>query len=205
MTNVTGKPALAEGSRVCRVKWNLGPAALSVTVLTFLSGCGVVGSGSDGVELAEFTVTSPAFADQKDIPARYACPELGGQGNYLPLHWSGMPDAKAFAVIVDDPDARNGTYIHWVLANLDRTTADLVEGALPETVVIGRNSAKQTDYKAPCPPKGQRHRYRFTVYALKEPVPATKVGELKDSLPAIASRTIGSGRITGYLGQPSPS
>lgn len=177
-------------------------AVLGVTLLSLVSGCGVVGSGSDdGGELAEFTVSSPAFSDLKDIPARYACPAYDGQGKTLPLHWSGAPEAKAFAVVVDDPDARGGTYIHWVLANLDGTTADLVEAALPDRAVQGRNSAGQAAYAAPCPPKGERHRYRYTVYALKEAVPADQVAELKDSLPAIAERTVARGRITGYLGQ----
>ncbi|WP_106402015.1 YbhB/YbcL family Raf kinase inhibitor-like protein [Actinocorallia populi] len=182
-------------------------AALGVALLLpLISGCGVVGSGSgDGGELTEFTVSSPAFSDLKDIPGRYQCEARGGQGRTLPLHWSGVPESKAFAIVVDDPDARGGTYIHWVLANLDGTTADLVEASLPDRAVQGRNSAGQASYAAPCPPAGERHRYRYTVYALKEPVPAGQVAELKDSLPAIAERTVGWGRITGYLGQSADS
>jgi Raf kinase inhibitor-like YbhB/YbcL family protein len=110
-------------------------------------------------------------------------------------------EAKAFAIVVDDPDARGGTYIHWVLANLDGTTADLVENSLPERAIQGRNSAGQASYAPPCPPKGERHRYRYTVYALKEPLPADQVTELDKSLPAIAERTVARGRLTGYLGQ----
>ncbi|MEO3784534.1 YbhB/YbcL family Raf kinase inhibitor-like protein [Actinocorallia sp. B10E7] len=179
---------------------------LGVTLMSLLSGCGVVGSGSgDGGELAEFTVSSPAFSDLKDIPDRYACAAYGGQGKTLPLHWSGVPEAKAFAIVVDDPDAHRGTYIHWVLANLDGTTADLVEASLPDHAVQGRNSAGQASYAAPCPPKGERHRYRYTVYALKEKVPADQVAKLEDSLPAIAERTVARGRITGYLGQNADS
>lgn len=184
-------------------------AVLGVTLLSLpslVSGCGVVGSGSgDGGELAELTVSSPAFGDLKDIPVRYACPAYKGQGRTLPLHWSGVPEAKAFAIVVDDPDASGGTYIHWVLANLDGTTADLVEASLPDRAVQGRNSAGQASYAAPCPPAGERHRYRYTVYALEEPVPADQVTELKDSLPAIAERTVARGRITGYLGQNADS
>ena len=179
----------------------LGAALLS----PLMSGCGVVGSGSGGGEVAEFTVSSPAFSDLKDIPARYACEAQGGQGRTLPLHWSGVPEAKSFAIVVDDPDARGGTYIHWVLANLDGTTADLVEASLPDHAVQGRNSAGRASYAAPCPPAGERHRYRYTVYALKEPVPADQVAELKHSLPAIADRTVAWGRITGYLGQSADS
>jgi Raf kinase inhibitor-like YbhB/YbcL family protein len=173
-----------------------------VSLSSLLSGCGVVGSGSgDGGELAEFTVSSSAFSDLKDIPTRYACPAYNGQGRPVPLHWSGVPEAKAFAIVVDDPDAAGGTYVHWVLANLDGTTADLVEAALPDRAIQGRNSAGQRSYAAPCPPKGERHRYRYTVYALKEPVPADQVTDLKYSLPAIAERTVARGRITGYLGR----
>lgn len=174
--------------------------ACAVATLALASGCGVVGSGSDGGELTEFTVSSKAFSDLKDIPAHYACSAYAGQGKILPLHWSGVLDAKAFAIVVDDPDARGGTYIHWVLSNLDGTTLDIVEGKPPKAIV-GENSAKQAAYEAPCPPQGQRHRYRFTVYALKEAIPPEDAVSLKTSLPAIASRTIARGRITGYLGQ----
>lgn len=176
-------------------------ALLGVALTSLISGCGVVGSGSDGVALAEFTVSSPAFTDMKDIPARYGCAAYGGQGKILPLHWSGVPEAKAFAVVVDDPDAHGGTYIHWVLANLDGRTADLVEGVVPDRGVQGRNSAGEASYLAPCPPQGERHRYRFTVYALSSPLPEGEVSGLKDSLPAIAERTVARGRITGYFGQ----
>lgn len=184
------------------MKKTSGRAAASVAALaSLISGCGVVGSGSDGGELAEFTVSSPAFSDMKDIPARYGCAAYGGQGKILPLHWSGVPDAKAFAVVVDDPDTPGGTYIHWVLANLDGTTADLVEGVVPDRGIQGRNSAGDASYLAPCPSQGERHRIRFTVYALSSPVPEGEVSGLKTSLPAIAERTIGRGRITGFFGQ----
>ncbi|ROO89277.1 hypothetical protein EDD29_6964 [Actinocorallia herbida] len=180
-------------------------ALTSLAGASLISGCGVVGSGSGSGELAEFTVSSPAFSDMKDIPDRYGCAALGGQGKILPLHWSGVPEAKAFAVVVDDPDARGGTYIHWVLANLDGTTADLVEGVVPDRGEQGRNSAGSASYLAPCPPKGERHRIRFTVYALSSPIPEDEVSGLKDSLPAIAERTVGRGRITGYVGPQSES
>ncbi|GAB3681439.1 YbhB/YbcL family Raf kinase inhibitor-like protein [Actinocorallia lasiicapitis] len=174
--------------------------AAAALALVALPGCGVIGGGSDG-ETAELTVSSQYFTDLKDLPARYACSAYRGQGKTPPLHWTAYSDAKAFAIVADDPDARGGTYIHWVLTNLDGTTTDIVEGQTPPKAILGENSAQQRDYEPPCPPQGQRHRYRYTVYALKEAIPAEDAVELKKSLPAIASRTIARGRITGYLGQ----
>ncbi|GAA3218094.1 YbhB/YbcL family Raf kinase inhibitor-like protein [Actinocorallia longicatena] len=176
-------------------------AALALST-GLVSGCGIIGSGSGGGETAEFTVSSQAFSDLKDIPPRYACSAYRGQGKTPPLHWSGVPDAKAFVIVMDDPDARGGTYIHWVLSNLEGTTLDMVEGQqTPPKAIVGENSDEKRAYEAPCPPQGQRHRYRYTVYALKEPIPAGDAVKLKKSLPAIASRSIARGRITGYLGQ----
>lgn len=166
------------------------------------TGCGIVGSGVSSAQVPDFPVTSPAFNDLNDLTARYVCGALKGSGKTPSLHWSasGLSDVNSFTIVVDDPDARGGTYIHWVLANLSSNTTDLVEGDWPKKAIVGRNSAGKAEYTPPCPPKGQRHRYRFTVYGLKEPVTFQTGAELKESLPQIASRTVAVGRITGYFG-----
>jgi Raf kinase inhibitor-like YbhB/YbcL family protein len=182
----------------------LASAVAGAAGLSGLAGCGLVGqAGAKSADLADwFTVTSPAFRDGKPIPSQFACAAYqGGQGKTPPLNWSFPDGAAAFAIVVDDPDAPKGVYVHWVVANIDGHTNAVVAGARLAKTVEGENSGGTVGYQPPCPPKGQpAHRYRFTVYALNEPVPMKASASLKDSLPMIAQRTIGRGRITGNFG-----
>jgi Raf kinase inhibitor-like YbhB/YbcL family protein len=180
-------------------------AAAALAVAAVAGGCGLTGPAmTSSAELAEITVTSPAFVDGKDLPARFACPSYpGGQGKTPPLRWSGAPseETKAFAIVVDDPDTSDGAYVGWVIVNIDGTTNELVEGARPERTVETLNTSKKSVYVPPCPPRGERHRYRFTLYALSERVPLKHGAPLKEALGTIAKYTIGRGRITGMFGR----
>lgn len=183
-------------------------ALVAVTTTTgalMLTGCGLTGQTSNtSVELSDwFTVTSPAFRDGGQIPTRFGCSAYpGGQGKTPPLRWSGAPtESKAIAIVVDDPDAADGAFVHWVITNLDGTTNQLVEGARPSEAVEIQNSEKKAGYLPPCPPRGERHRYRFTIYALKEKVSLPQGAPLKTAVPVLAKNTIGRGRITGYFGE----
>lgn len=181
---------------------SLATGALAAVLLA--GGCGVAGEATKRADLSEwFTVTSPSFRDGGQMPARFACPTYaGGQGRTPPLRWSGAPSGtQAFAIVVDDPDAPEGAAVLWVIANIDGTTNELVEGARPDKTVEAQNTAKKTGYKPPCPPRGERHRYRFTIYALSEKVILRKGAPLKEALGSIAKYTVGRGRITGNFGQ----
>ncbi|MFC0039752.1 YbhB/YbcL family Raf kinase inhibitor-like protein [Actinomadura rayongensis] len=178
--------------------------ALALTAL--LSGCGTVGLPENAsAELSDgFTVTSPAFHDGGDLPTRFACATYSGSdalGRTPPLRWSGAPTGtRSFAIVMDDPDASDGAYVHWVYAGIDGNRQELVEGTHLDKTVEGLNTGKKVGYRPPCPPKGERHRYRFTIYALNSPAPFANGAPLKDSLAAIAEHVIARGRITGNLG-----
>jgi len=116
-----------------------------------------------------FKITSPAFADNAAIPAKYTCE---GEDVSPPLAWSGVPaGTKSLVLIVDDPDAPDPkapqrTWVHWVLYDLPPTAAGLAEGgASPAGTKGGLNDWKRFGYGGPCPPIG-RHRYFFKLYAL---------------------------------------
>jgi Raf kinase inhibitor-like YbhB/YbcL family protein len=118
------------------------------------------------------TLTSPAFAHQAEIPAKFTC-----EGDDLSpaLVWSGAPaGTKSFVLIVDDPDAPDPqapqmTWVHWLLFNLPTSATGLSEAvsasALPVGTREGINDWKRTGYGGPCPPIG-RHRYFFKLHAL---------------------------------------
>ena len=110
-----------------------------------------------------------AFNPASDIPAEFTC---DGSDMSPALSWSAPPEGtRSFALIVDDPDAPNGTWVHWVLYDLPATARELpggVEphGTLPSGARQGRNDFGKIGYGGPCPPSGPAHRYYFRLYAL---------------------------------------
>ena len=108
-------------------------------------------------------VTCSAFTDGGMIPQKYTC---NGRNVNPPLVVENVPEgAKTLVLIVDDPDAANGTWNHWLVWNMDRKTSKIEEDSVPSNAVQGANDFKKTQYGGPCPPSGT-HRYFFRVYAL---------------------------------------
>ncbi|MBI4455597.1 MAG: YbhB/YbcL family Raf kinase inhibitor-like protein [Acidobacteria bacterium] len=118
-----------------------------------------------------FELKSSAFQQNQPIPKKYAC---DGTDVSAPLSWSDPPEGtKSFALIVDDPDAPVGTWVHWVLYDLPAATRTLTE-AIPAQEALktggsqGINDFKKVGYGGPCPPPGRAHRYFFKLYALDQ-------------------------------------
>jgi Raf kinase inhibitor-like YbhB/YbcL family protein len=111
-----------------------------------------------------FKLRSSAFDAGEPIPTRFSC---DGKGISPPLAWSGVPKhAKSLALIVTDPDAPGGTFVHWVLYDLPADKHTLAAGAAPVSAGhSGINSRSRTGYTALCPPSGTHH-YHFRLYAL---------------------------------------
>ena len=115
------------------------------------------------------TLTTPAFAANGPIPMRHTC---DGADRSPALQWTAPPaGTRSFALIVDDPDAPAGTWVHWVLYNLPADSQELAEGvpptpALPSGARQGLNDFRKTGYGGPCPPRGPAHRYYFRLFAL---------------------------------------
>jgi Raf kinase inhibitor-like YbhB/YbcL family protein len=72
---------------------------------------------------------------------------------------------KSLALIVDDPDAPAGTWVHWVVWNIDPAVKEIKENSLPPGAQVGMNDFRKRGYGGPCPPGGV-HRYFFKLYAL---------------------------------------
>ena len=114
-----------------------------------------------------------AFDAGAAIPRKYTCE---GDNVSPALSWSNVPEgARSLALIVDDPDAPRGTFVHWVLFNLPPEVGTLPEGVRVREhfknselrPVEGANDFGKTGYGGPCPPRGDRaHRYFFKLYAL---------------------------------------
>jgi len=118
-------------------------------------------------------LTSPAFKERARIPKPHTC----DGANVSPrLDWTGAPaGTNSFALIMDDPDAPPGTWVHWTVWNVPASATSLAEG-LPKDAdladgsrqgrVYGVKEFSKTGYWGPCPPPGKPHRYIFRLHAL---------------------------------------
>lgn len=109
-----------------------------------------------------FELTSPAFAEGASIPLEHSC-----EGPSPELAWAGVPEGTVeLALTLLDPDA--GNFVHWVASGIDPGSTGLAAGAAAP--MESENDAGRPGYFGPCPPKGDLHRYVFTLYALGSPL-----------------------------------
>lgn len=135
---------------------------MGVWVLTaILSVSFVAGQGTGkGIKLK---VTSPAFENNKTIPLKYGCD--GSNVNPSVKIENVPPGTKSLALVFDDKDAPRGTYVHWILWNIDPAVREVHENSVPEGAIQGTNDFKKNTYGGPCPPT-RPHKYALIVYAL---------------------------------------
>jgi Raf kinase inhibitor-like YbhB/YbcL family protein len=155
---------------------------------------------------AALQISSTAFQPGELIPQQYTC---SGKQISPPLAWSDIPQgAKSLALIVDDPDAPGGIWVHWVVYNLPPDASGLPEGAsqpnqppagLPSGAQQGKNSWGRSDYGGPCPPSGQ-HRYFFKLYALDTTFSSASLDK-SGLLKAMEGHILGQGEVTGVFHQ----
>ena len=106
---------------------------------------------------------SKAFQHDEEIPAIYTC---DGDDISPPLSISGIPDgAKSVVLIMDDPDAPAGTWVHWTVWNIPPSVAEIPADSVPAGAMQGVTSSGNAGYGGPCPPSGTHH-YFLKAYAL---------------------------------------
>ena len=111
----------------------------------------------------DMMIQSTKFAHNGSIPSVYTC---DGPNTNPPLSFETIPaGTKSLALIMDDPDAPNGTWTHWVLWNIAPESIHIPDDFVPEGAVQGITSFGSAGYGGPCPPSGE-HRYFFRLYAL---------------------------------------
>jgi Raf kinase inhibitor-like YbhB/YbcL family protein len=150
---------------------------------------------SQELNVADLTITSPAFETHGPIPDRHAST---GEDLAPELRWSGAPSGtKAFAVVVHDPDAPlvDG-FTHWVAYGIAGDATGLPEGG--GDARAGTNSLGEQRYNGPAPPPGHgTHHYYFWVYALDEDLDLEPGLERRALLERIASHVIEQARLIG--------
>ena len=153
-----------------------------------------------------FALISDAFADGGPIPALYTA---DGRNISPPLAWQNVPDGTvSFALIMEDPDAPLGIFVHWVICDMPAVARSLPED-IPhaETVpgkvraIQGTNSFHKAGYGGPDPPKGKPHRYVFTLYALDETVDLPGGLSKRQLQAAMKGHELGRAGLTGVYGR----
>lgn len=112
----------------------------------------------------KFTLESSAFKLNSMIPAEFTC---SGIDQSPPLTWHHVPaKTQSFVLVMEDPDAPNGTWTHWLIFNIPPNVTELGAGApTPEGAANGANSWGGKGYRGPCPPLGA-HQYVLKLYAI---------------------------------------
>jgi Raf kinase inhibitor-like YbhB/YbcL family protein len=147
-----------------------------------------------------FTLTSSAFKAGAAIPQQHTC---DGADLSPPLRWDGAPaGTKSFALIVDDPDAPVGTWVHWVLYDVPARITELPQGVpandtLANGAKHGVNDFRRVGHGGPCPPPGKPHRYFFKLYALDAPTNLKPRATKADVLRAIDGHVLAQAELMG--------
>lgn len=141
---------------------------------------------------------SPSFRSGEAIPTEYACE---GADRSPPLEWSGAPlEAKSFALIVHDPDAPHGDFVHWVMFDISARANSLRAGIGPDEDVSGRqgtNDFGRRGWGGPCPPPGATHRYVFELLALDCELGLGPLVKREDLERAARGHVIGKAELVG--------
>jgi len=147
-------------------------------------------------------ITSTAFAAGASIPVGYSC--KSSEVKSPPLAWKGVPaGTKSLALIVKDPDAPRGTFIHWVVYNLPTSLNGLDAGVplswtLANGALQGVNSLGRVGYLGPCPPPGSApHHYHFELSALDSALDLKSGATANDVESAAQGHVKASGELIG--------
>jgi Raf kinase inhibitor-like YbhB/YbcL family protein len=142
---------------------------------------------------------SDSFSANGMIPMKYSC---DGEAISPSLKWEDPPiETRSFTLIVDDPDAPNRTFVHWVLYDIPPQTRNLPEAVPSQPMpynngIHGKNDYDRFGYGPPCPPNGT-HRYFFKLYALDGPL-GLEPGATKDQVEAAMSgHILGAAELIG--------
>jgi Raf kinase inhibitor-like YbhB/YbcL family protein len=165
-------------------------------VLVLINWTAMAGAAAAGM----FQISSPSFKQGEPIPSQFTC---DGKSISPALDWTNAPaGTRSFAIIVDDPDAPSGTWVHWVYYNVPSGSTGARENfprpaSPPQGGSQGVNSFKKVGYDGPCPPGGSPHRYYFRLYALDTLVQLKPKATRSDLDAAMEGHILGQAELMG--------
>jgi Raf kinase inhibitor-like YbhB/YbcL family protein len=166
-----------------------------------LATCAAVVSSSVGLAAANLKISSSAFADKGQMPAKYSC---DGEGVNPPLTFSNIPSkTQSLTLIVEDPDipeqfkaqVPGGVFDHWLLWDIAADSKGFAEGAEKR----GINAGGQPGFFPACPPD-KPHRYFFKLFALDKKLAGTDIKNKADLQRAMAGHIIEQAEMIGMYG-----
>jgi Raf kinase inhibitor-like YbhB/YbcL family protein len=178
------------------MRWPLWAVVATASVV----GCGGGGERLSSGELprapAALHVSSPAFIDGSRLPQRFTC---DGDGDEPPVQAGTVPPSTTeLVLVVSDPDAPGGTYVHVTRYGIPARG----DGSVDHGGREGRNSAGDLGWTAPCPPEGDgAHRYVWSVYALRDPSHLEAGAEPGEVAAAVRDGPLAEGTITARYGR----
>ena len=155
----------------------------------FLTACAETIAGKEKKEFGDknstFFLRSSAFMNDTYIPRKYTC---DGEDISPDLYWGDFPPGtQSFVIIMEDPDAPFGVFVHWIVYDIPYYMTNLREN-LPKTSVVdgifkqGINDFGKIGYNGPCPPRGMPHRYFIRIYAIDIPTLGLPPGSTKEDV-----------------------
>ncbi len=161
-----------------------------ITTIIICTQCSI-----SGAEMT-FTLSSAEFTDNSVIPSKFTCQ---GADIAPTLTWQGAPEnTQTYALIMDDPDAPNGTWDHWVIFNIPANISKLSnETEIPDGAINATNSWGNVGYGGPCPPSGT-HRYFFKLYALDTSLALQAEATKADVETAMQGHILATAQLMGF-------
>ncbi len=141
-------------------------------------------------------IISPVFRDGQPIPIQYTC---AGQNVNPPLNIFSPPKGtQSLTLILHDPDAPSGDYLHWLIWDIPPSTESIPVNSVPIGAVQGVNDSGQAGYMGPCPPAGSGpHKYIFDFYALDTTLDLPAGAKISDVIKAQKGHVLDHVSLTG--------
>ena len=171
---------------------NLVLAGLMVSLVTSMRPTSCIAA-----DVSKLQISSSAIADGATIPPEYTC---DGGNQAPPLSWSGVPQGtKSLALLLDDPDAPAGTFVHWVVYDISPNSGGLHPGTADGKE--GANGMGHAAYMGPCPPPGKPHHYHFRLFALDADLDLEANPNAQAVRGAMTGHIIESAELVGIFGR----
>jgi len=154
--------------------------------------------------MQNISISTDAFIAGGTIPSEYTC---DGRDISPPLSWNSIPaGTKSIVLIMDDPDAPRGTFVHWVFYNIPANVQRLSPGVPGNQTLSDGSRQGMTDfgragYGGPCPPPGKPHRYFFKIYALDTTLDLSSKATKGDVERAMKGHVLAQGELMGKYGR----
>jgi Raf kinase inhibitor-like YbhB/YbcL family protein len=162
--------------------------------------------GGRGPQGPGLTLTSTAWPDGGEIPAKYA----GGMGVSPALSWSNAPMGTVeFVLIMNDPEpvrpalSVSGDILHWMVVKIPASATSLPEGAgAANSTTLPAGARQIQTYRGPgAPAAGPRHHYTLTLYALNAPLELAENADRAAVMAAMEGKVLARGIFGGRFMQ----